>query len=82
MGFGKTQQHEEKGKLADDILVVHVLLVRVIHVPPSQALVRINAGQMDFWRIFVDTESDDIAFCRDISLCQRVYEIQWGYVPA
>lgn len=61
MRFGKTKQHKEKGKLAGDILVVHALLVRVIYGSPSQALCK-NKHQSDaLWRIFVGTESNDIA---------------------
>lgn len=65
MRLGKTKQHEEKGKLANDILAVHALLVRVIHGSPSQALC-MNKHQSDaLWRIFAGTESDGIALCRD-----------------
>lgn len=66
MSFGKMKQHKEKGKLADDILVVHALLVRVIHVSPPQTLCENKYRSDVLWRIFVGAESDDIAFCRDI----------------
>jgi len=34
MRSGKTKWHKEKGKLAGDIFVVHLLLVRVVHGSP------------------------------------------------
>lgn len=52
--------------MVDDILLVHELLVRVIHVFPSQALCENKHPSDALWRIFVGAESDDIAFYRDI----------------